>query len=62
MSIAIVTGGSRGLGKSTVLALAKQGVDVIFTYSTRHDEAAKVVAEVEALNSKAAALQITDCP
>ena len=58
MSIAIVTGGSRGLGKSAVLALAKQGVDVIFTYSTRQDEAAKVVAEVEALNAKAVALQL----
>lgn len=58
MSIAIVTGGSRGLGKSTVLALAKQGVDVIFTYSTRQDEADKVVAEVKSLNRKAAALQL----
>ncbi len=58
MSIAIVTGGSRGLGKNTVLALARLGVDVIFTYSSRQDEAAKVVAEVEALGAKAQALQL----
>jgi len=58
MSIAIVTGGSRGLGKNTVLALARLNVDVIFTYSSRQDEAAKVVAEVVGLGARAHALQL----
>jgi NAD(P)-dependent dehydrogenase (short-subunit alcohol dehydrogenase family) len=56
--IALVTGGSRGLGKNTVLALAKQGVDVIFTYNSRQAEAEAVVAEVQALGVQAAALQL----
>jgi NAD(P)-dependent dehydrogenase (short-subunit alcohol dehydrogenase family) len=45
--IAIITGGSRGLGRSTVLHLAKQGVHSIFTYNSSPDEAKKVVAEAE---------------
>jgi len=53
-----VTGGSRGLGKNTVLALARLNVDVIFTYSSRQDEAAKVVAEVVGLGARAHALQL----
>ena len=42
--IAIVTGGSRGLGRSTVIALAKRGVRSIFTYHSNAAEAEKVVA------------------
>ena len=56
--IALVTGGSRGLGKNTVLALAKQGVDVAFTYNSKQAEAEAVVAEVQALGVQAAALQL----
>lgn len=56
--IALVTGGSRGLGKNTVLALAKQGVDVIFTYNSKQAEAEAVVAEVQALGVQAATLQL----
>jgi NAD(P)-dependent dehydrogenase (short-subunit alcohol dehydrogenase family) len=56
--IAIVTGGSRGLGRNTVVSLARDGVDVIFTYNSNRAEADKVVAEVEALGRKAAALQL----
>jgi NAD(P)-dependent dehydrogenase (short-subunit alcohol dehydrogenase family) len=52
--IAIVTGGSRGLGRSAVLHLARQGKGVIFTWRHREDEARKVVAEVEALGGRAA--------
>jgi NAD(P)-dependent dehydrogenase (short-subunit alcohol dehydrogenase family) len=40
--IAIVTGGSRGLGRSTVLSLAKRGVRSIFTYRSNRTEAEKV--------------------
>jgi NAD(P)-dependent dehydrogenase (short-subunit alcohol dehydrogenase family) len=56
--IAIVTGSSRGLGKSTVLHLAKKGVDAIVTYNSNVDEASKVVAEIESLGAKAIALQL----
>ena len=44
--IAIVTGGSRGLGRNTVLSLAQRGVDSIFTYHSNQAEADKVVAKV----------------
>ena len=43
--IAIVTGGSRGIGRSTVLSLAQRGVHTIFTYNSRQDAADAVVAE-----------------
>ena len=56
--IALVTGGSRGLGKNTVLALATQGVDVVLTYNSKQAEADATVAEARALGVKAAALQL----
>lgn len=56
--IALITGGSRGLGKSTALTLAQRGVDVILTYHRREAEARDVVAQIEALGARAAALQL----
>jgi NAD(P)-dependent dehydrogenase (short-subunit alcohol dehydrogenase family) len=56
--IAIVTGSSRGLGKSTALHLAKKGVNIIVTYHSNAEEAANVVAQIEALGAKAIALQL----
>jgi NAD(P)-dependent dehydrogenase (short-subunit alcohol dehydrogenase family) len=56
--VAIVTGGSRGLGKSTALHLAKQGTDVILTYRSQATEAQAVVAEIEALGRRAVALPL----
>lgn len=56
--IAIVTGGSRGLGKNTALKLARQGVDVILTYRSQAAEAAAVVAEIQQLGAQAAAVQL----
>lgn len=56
--IALVTGGSRGLGKNTVLALAAQGVDVVLTYQSKLADAEATVAEAKALGAKAAALQL----
>ncbi len=54
--IAVVTGGSRGLGRATVLALATRGVDSIFTYNSSEAEAAKVVDLVA--GARAVALQL----
>jgi len=56
--IAIVTGGSRGLGRNTVLSLARRGVDSIFTYHSNEAEAQSAVAEVEAAGAKAVALRL----
>ena len=56
--IALVTGGSRGLGRSTVLQLAQRGVDVVFTYHSNETEARAVAARVEALGRRAVALQL----
>lgn len=56
--IALVTGGSRGLGKDMALKLANKGLDVIITYNTRAEDAQGVVAQMEAAGQKAAALQL----
>ncbi len=56
--IALVTGSSKGLGKNTVLSLAKKGVHAIVTYHSNADEAHHVVAEIEELGAKAVALQL----
>ncbi len=56
--IAIVTGGSRGLGRNTVLHLAQRGVRSIFTYHSNRTEADAVVAEVGEAGGKAVALQL----
>lgn len=56
--IAIVTGGSRGLGRSTVLALAKRGVRSIFTYHSNAADAEKVVALTRDAGTEGIALQL----
>jgi NAD(P)-dependent dehydrogenase (short-subunit alcohol dehydrogenase family) len=56
--IALITGGSRGLGKNTALKLAKNGNDVIITYRSKKEEADEVVKEIESQGLKAAALQL----
>jgi len=56
--IALVTGGSRGLGKEMALSLAKKGIDVLITYNNQEGEALKVVAEIEGMGQKAAAIKL----
>lgn len=56
--IALITGASRGLGKSTALHLAAQGVDIIGTYQSREADAQATVAEIQALGGKAYMLQL----
>lgn len=55
--IAIITGGSRGLGRNTAINLARRGVDIIFTYRVKQDEANSLIREIEAVGRKAAALR-----
>ncbi|MDX6355842.1 MAG: hypothetical protein QOF98_2745, partial [Streptomyces sp.] len=57
-TIALITGGSRGLGRAGALALAAAGTDVILTYRTGKEEAAEVVDAVTALGRKAVALEL----
>ncbi len=57
-SISLITGGSRGLGRSTALNLARLGNDVVITYQIRESEAQEVVTEIQAMQRKAVALQL----
>jgi NAD(P)-dependent dehydrogenase (short-subunit alcohol dehydrogenase family) len=56
--IALVTGGSRGLGKDMAISIAKKGMDVILTYRGNEELALETVKEIEALGQKAASLQL----
>ena len=56
--IALVTGSSRGLGRSTALALAQEGTDVVVTYHANADAAADVVQDIEAMGRRAVALRL----
>ena len=56
--IALITGGSRGLGRNTALHLARKGVDVIVTYRSGRTEAEAVVAEIMQSGGQAVALQL----
>ncbi|ANH83795.1 short-chain dehydrogenase [Niabella ginsenosidivorans] len=56
--IAIVTGGSRGLGKNMAISLAKKGIDVILTYNSNKAAADETVAEIRALGQQAVAFQL----
>src|ERR1700727_4081292 len=56
--IAIVTGGSRGIGRSTVKSLARRGVHTIFTYHTHDTNAEAIVAAAKEAGAEAIALQL----
>ena len=56
--IALVTGGSRGLGKNAALKLAAKGTDILLTYHSNRQAALDVVAEIEKKGVKAAALAL----
>ena len=57
-TISLVTGASRGLGRSTALGIARGGGDVVLTYQSRHDDAQAVAAEIGAMGRKAVAVQL----
>ena len=56
--IALVTGGSRGLGKDMALSIARKGIDVIITYKSNAEMAKEVVQEIEQTGRKAAAIHL----
>lgn len=56
-SVAIVTGGSRGIGRATALAAAKRGYRVVVGYASNRAAADEVVAAIEASNGKAVAVK-----
>lgn len=55
--IAVITGGSRGIGKGIGLALAKEGANIVFSYLKNEAAAAETVKEMEALGVSALAIQ-----
>jgi NAD(P)-dependent dehydrogenase (short-subunit alcohol dehydrogenase family) len=55
--VALITGGSRGLGKEMAIRLAKKGADIIITYVSKKNAAEEVVKEIEGLGCKAAFLK-----
>lgn len=56
--VAVIIGGSSGIGKSTALKIAERGVGVILTYNANKDKAEQIVAEIEKAGGKAAALPL----
>lgn len=56
--IALITGGSRGLGRNAALHVARDGTDVLLTYRSNRAEADAAVAEIRALGRRAAALPL----
>lgn len=56
--IALVTGGSRGLGRDMTINIAKKGIDVVFTFNSNQQKADEVIAEIQSLGQKAVAFQL----
>jgi NAD(P)-dependent dehydrogenase (short-subunit alcohol dehydrogenase family) len=56
--IAIITGGSRGLGRNTAVNLARRGVDILFTYRANQKEAESFIREAETMGQKAAGFRL----
>ena len=56
--IALITGGSRGIGRNTAVSIAQKGIDVVITYNSNKQEADKVVSEIQAMGRRAVAFQL----
>jgi len=57
-NVAIVTGGSRGIGRAIVLALSGQGADCAFTYTAQQEAAEALAAEVRTLGRRALPIRL----
>lgn len=55
--VALVTGGGRGIGRATALALARGGADILVNYLENHRAAEEVVKAIQAIKGKAVAVQ-----
>lgn len=55
---ALVTGGSRGLGRNMALSLAKKGIDIIITYNSNEEKANEVISEIKLMGQKAIAFKL----
>lgn len=58
MKIALITGGSRGLGKNMALQLAKKSYNIIFTYNNSNSSALEVIKEIESFGQKAFTIKL----
>lgn len=56
--IALVTGGSRGIGRDSAISLSKKGLDIIITYNNQKEKADDVVKEIQANGCRATAIQL----
>lgn len=56
--IALVTGGSRGLGKNMAIAIAQKGIDLVITYNSKKAASDEVVAAIQSIGQKAVAFQL----
>ena len=56
--IALITGGSRGLGENMALKIAEKGIDVIITYNIKENEALNVVEKIKKIGSKSVAMRL----
>src|ERR1700732_3943705 len=50
--VALITGGSRGIGRATALRLASEGADIAFSYVSRAGDADKTAAAIRALGRR----------
>ena len=56
--VAIITGGTRGIGRAIALELAKNGCNIVFNYSKSADAANALVKEIESMGAKALSFQV----
>lgn len=56
--IALITGGSRGIGRNAAINIAQKGLDVVITYNSNKEEADKVITEIQAMGRKAKAFKL----